>query len=894
MRQKALSDAYGPREILVDCSNLRTFFAQVRSPDQSGDGELGVAYEFVQRHIGNLLGELEARLAAIQSTTSALDDSLPPAGNEAGAQTREDDERFVRDLVPELNYDAPGRVDPFEEPKILVANYPQLEERRARLRGATLQVMCFKSTEPDNLFNTKPGIINEFGYLKWRLVPKSPEQESVLPSLFFQINTGKETLRSKAALVDEDRVLPPLTYDAPEPVSSKAPASSSRVSLDGPRAEDGGEEIAEAVAVSEKSVGSSVLDSENLVEQALDLDTTSVSPLVVREPPSLRSRSSLVAPTQGNVNNPAGDDVDALLQSELRSAGQQSIRAASRSSNRSNRPRDVEAEERLDGENGAVEVREKPPAEDEDDEDEELEGDADSDSDYRGDSDLESEGEHSVLDGSNVDAEESFAKDLGTSEESDSSSIRGSLSSEKLSRTAESLIYTDSGAIEQVDVEMEDHCQEVVGSRDSPLSLVITAKNYKDANRDRPMGCSQISRRGNVRGCQEGQYVAVANEFLKEHIDPAFFATFEPLAFHLCVVEHNCDEQERLRVRRLLPISIFGHNCCAMARDGTLKDMLSSRQLLGPFLYSLKKCDIPLEQHLTIEIKHTQRAEEQGILAVLKAQEPGRRKDLFRADCWDLSEAGVLVLCIAGKNKILRSRYAQETKKVCWDREPQLQPWEAVREHFTMAGFFKWVEEHKDQSQGLAILRENVWKSIVFDSLAPDIQDKIGPKTAFLSGAKSLQGTLRNMTDLLARIKVSVESVLMSSADSRATQVPLDGVSDWTTLYCVAAGWAEEIDATNKSKQNFHARFGNFVGQSLEYFVDGDVSVFSGSRRPTAQTKKDSPFKFNVVGWRIQVVRPLLGQSCMLEVRREDNRVKYLPEAPIRFDKPGFDSPEAR
>ncbi len=538
---------------------------------------------------------------------------------------------------------------------------------------------------------------------------------------------------------------------------------------------------------------------------------------------------------------------------------------------------------------------------------------SDADSEWSGEhgdseSDLEKNGgnsEASDMSGSCVNSED----ETGNSTESDEFCVTGSARDgspvKRLRRKVIVPTDPDPNKIEEDNTLVEHHCREVRADRSLPLTPLITEKNYADPSRDRPAKCPQIPKDSMVRGSRPGDILAVPNAYLKRSIDFNFFDHFGPLSFHICLVVSNSDEAEELTLRRLIPLTIFGQTCLHAARTGGFP--------LGPVVYSLKEIGAAPEAHIILKIKHDAEAEKAAILTTLSASTSGSKRD--NEDYRKLDEAGILVLCNAGKRKIAhelisRGRIEGRSSSV---NDPQLKPWEALRKQLTLYRFFDWVDEYHKNDPTDGVNRDVVSRSLLYLDLTADVQRSVGDKTAFVTNSKksdsdcspALRAAIGDMDSILQRIAEGVERVVLESSGGggggggggAVSNGPLDQVSHWTTLFCIqeslkGSGTVAKKQGAKKP-DDFHSRFLNFCSQSLEYYVDADVAVFCSAERPTHGSHFKDESRFVISAWDVQVISTSLQRSCRLRVVRGGSRISYEPCIPrdldLAVERPGQD-----
>ena len=768
---------------------------------------------------------------------------------------------------------------------------------------------CFKNTEPENNFNTVVGDISDTGYLKWKILPPCLSQAEHQPYMFFQIQMNSKILRTKVALVDEKRVLPPMTYDVslPEPVGAKQVPSKPNFCSSNERVDS-----ADGTAVMALDAGVAMQDSESgsqvdrgdedlgverqmfegqhasaLSSETVDLEGEIQGDASPVRRPQRRVAQALntAAKEQGDLDTSTG-----VHYKEGRRVGHASHPNRSSQAGKSHKLATVHATDlHEEGQNGS---------EFEDESGENSDSDPEWDI---GDNSANSDGQaESIEEGGEPD---DLSEGSRSSGDGDSDSVSNAGPKTRLKDTDLSTI--DPNKIEEDGSEIEDHRKDVIAEHARPLYTVIAEKNYKDSSRDRPIGLPSIHR-GKVRGCQQGEIIIVSNEYLKS-LNLEFFSAFEPFAFHVCEVVGNSDTEERLKVKRLIPISIQGQHCSQAAKDGVLKTMLEGRKLTGPFIYTEGNAE--MEQNIIIDIDHCKEAEEKAILVTLKPADNDKHKN----DCGDYAFVGglqkgfgTLVLCDPGQFKIKNELKSREQALL---DDPQLQSWDDIRKMLTIEGFFGWVEEfHSQQAAAQApqpVKRDKVWRSMLYDGLTADVRILVGLKESFLSSlgrkANFLSKRFQSVEDHITSIAGKVAHIAQNGGDGQEGNGPLDGVSNWTTLFCIDTAWGEETSSPKRhdSISKYEDLFMTYISRSLEYYVDGDVVIFSGKARPTPQVQKikhQHDFPVVVLGTIIEVVCPWLGKKCSLQVNREkhNGRVCYSPSIPSTFEKPPRDYSGAR
>jgi hypothetical protein len=905
MLERAVSKTYGENELKTDCNALRDFFCTNSEPDQSHATQSArvrsssaaclQAQALVEKHIGKVLQELEAQAGLSQSVMNGSAGAQQEAPRPSQDMHSEEDIQFFNNFQPILDYNIPGRSDPLEDPMISVINYTQLLERAGT---APLEVLCFKSTEPENLFNTIRGEIDARGFLKWRVVPISPAHKTIQPHLFFQVSRSHDT---KNATVNEADVLQPMTFDAPEPAGSPMNSFDERISPELDSCIDAGIEpradpenlSAFEIPVVPKSPAISSSESQfpggSALSSAVDRQRRPqivLHPVEVSEEnenasgcsmtPAHRLQQRKNLKRQDHVQQCRNMPRDSVVHSAM-------VRKVSDLSGavpaaQGGVDTDLELEDRgcesSDGNEGAC-----------DDAGSEWSGaEGDSESEYESKEDNNSNA--SDMSGSCVHSDEETGYRTESDEFCVTSSAREGSSATRKRLRRKAIVPTDPNKIEEDNTLIEHHCREVRADRSVPLTTLITEKNYTDPSRDRPAKCPQIPKDSMVRGCQPGDILAVPNTYLKESINFNFFDKFGPLSFHICLVVFNDDEAEELTLRRLTPLTIFGQTCLHAARTGGLQ--------LGPVVYSLKEIEAASEGHIILKIKHDADAEKAAILTTLSASSAGSKRD--NEDYRKLDEAGILVLCDAGKRKIAhelisRGRTGGMSSAM---NDPQLKPWEAVRKKLTLDRFFDWADEYHENKSTDGVNREIVSRSLLYLDLTADVQQSVGDKTAFVTNSKksdsdcspALRAAIGNMDSILQRIAEGVERVVLESGGGGCgkSSGPLDQVSHWTTLFCIQESLKGSGKVAKKqgaeTPDNFHSRFLNFCSQSLEYYVDADVAVFCSAERPTHGSHFKDEFGFVICAWDVQVISTSLQRSCRLQVLRGEKRISYKPCKP--------------
>ncbi len=905
MQVLALSKTYGETELRFDCNALREFFcsesdesnppqrARVRSAS-SACQQAQVALSLVEQNLERILQELEVRAGLAQSMFDGAAGTQQESLRFSSEMLREEDEHLFKSFQPILDYDIPGRSDPLDDPMICVTNYKMLLERA----GPALQVRCFKSTEPEHLFNTVRGEIDSRGFLKWRVVPRTPEQETNQPHLFFQMsfNSRRAILRTQIAVVLEERVLQPMVFDAPESAGSP---KSHDYSADIPNSgsEDGVgafiEPLAEDLTVHpilKVSGGSSILEGSASSTEVDRLRQTLSHPGEVSDCLSQcendagcnvslgpHQKQGLGKSLHGQRLGKRAADSDALHPTTASKDSDFECNAAGHGSRCDLEEEDSVSSEASDADDGS-----------------------DANSEWSGAKDASGSGCESMdnMSGSCVHSDSNSDKEAGNRTESDEycdQSSAGEASGGPMKRLRRKRFepVIDPNSIVGDDTPVEHHCKEVRAERSAPLASFITEKNYTDPNRDRPTCFPQIAKDSKVRACRPGDILAVTNTYLMERIDSNFFGKFSllQLSFHICSVVSNSDEAEELTLRRLLPLTIFGENCSWVAREGRLPASCSDT-LQGPFVYAVKELDAASEEQIILKIEHSADAETVAFLTKLAPSSANNERE--SGDYRRIDEAGILVLCDPGKRKIakelkLRHQSQSEGKKSALN-DPQLKPWEGLRKHLTLSRFFNWADEYHESGSADGVNRDVVWRSLLYLDLTPEVRRTIGDKQAFVTRSKKsdsdtevgrlLRAAVGDRHSILRRIAAGVERVVQEPESCRASE-PLDRVSHWTTLFCIQS---KRNDSAGKKLAEwqldvFHKSFFTYCSQSLEYYIDADVAVFCSTARPTPgpQSESLSKFGFVITAWDVQIISTSLRRSCRLRVLRGENRVSYEP-----------------
>jgi len=143
MRELARSENYNVEQLQSDCTALHTAFYG-GSVMMEGSANERAALDLVQKHLETLVSRLESSLGIVVTRSSGMrssDPSFVGQGEQAASETqRQEMEMFVQAFIPTLDYDTPGRSQPFEDPLIFVSNFQSLKERVSSATSAPLQV----------------------------------------------------------------------------------------------------------------------------------------------------------------------------------------------------------------------------------------------------------------------------------------------------------------------------------------------------------------------------------------------------------------------------------------------------------------------------------------------------------------------------------------------------------------------------------------------------------------------------------------------------------------------------------------------------------------------------------------------------------------------------------